>query len=239
LIGNEANTDNAVKPRLADLGIEVVGEAVLDIPDGDTAAQDQAMAVIAEAMRTSGANTVLISGGVSAIIRGMGNEGLIGDIDRIWATHPDHLSNLGESVANEIADGVVTVDRLSDNEAWVDPLMLECRAIVEAGVPADAVILDPDDQVDDAEDWGTAIRSYCSRVYLFVEVMTAAGVNPTNDTVQAGIDSLGQFSLPGVPNASLSPGKYGADDSFRLSVYDSTVGEGDLVPLTDILDATP
>ena len=117
--------------------------------------------------------------------------------------------------------------------------MLECRAVVEAGLPADAVVLDPDDQVEGAEDWGMSIRSYCSRAYLFVEVMTAAGVNPTNETFRAAADSLGQFSLPGVPNASLSLGKYGADDSFRLSVYDSTVGEGNLVPLTDILDATP
>jgi hypothetical protein len=239
LIGGEANTEDAVKPRLADLGIEVVGEAVLDIPDGDTAAQDQAMAVISEAIRASGANTVLISGGVSAIVRGMGNEGLIGDIDQIWATHADHLANLGETVSNELADGVITVDRLSDNEAWVDPLMLECRTVVEAGLPADLVVLDPEDQVDGAEDWGASIRSYCSRAHLFVVVMTAAGVNPTNETFQAAVDALGQFSLPGVPNASLGPGKYGADDSFRLSVYDSTVGEGDLVPLTDILDATP
>ena len=37
--------------------------------------------------------------------------------------------------------------------------------------------------------------------------------------------------------ASLSPDKRGARDGVRLSVYDSTAGDGGLVAFTELLDA--
>jgi len=43
--------------------------------------------------------------------------------------------------------------------------------------------------------------------------------------------------LPGVGPASISREKRGAQDGVRLSAYDSTLGDGGLGPVTELLDA--
>jgi hypothetical protein len=75
---------------------------------------------------------------------------------------------------------------------------------------------------------------------MLVMVMDAAGPNPTHESFLAGIESMTQFSLPSSPYASFGPGKYDASDTFRLSVFDQTIGEdGGLVPMGPVLDGTP
>ena len=79
--------------------------------------------------------------------------------------------------------------------------------------------------------------SYCRWIQAFTQVATAAGPDLTPETFLAAAEGLGDFKLPGLPFSSFGPGKYDADDSFRLSVFDMTIGEdGDLSPITDILD---
>ena len=58
--------------------------------------------------------------------------------------------------------------------------------------------------------------------------------------MRAAYEKLGDIELPGSVFASFGPGKPDANDGFRLSAWDSTAGEnGSLVPLTELLDATP
>ncbi len=238
LTGSEALTDDVLKPRMDEVGISVVGEAILSVPDGDEQGQNDAMQPIIARLEASGANTILLPGGVSAGLRNLISADLINDYD-IWAFANDHLANMGESVDRSKVPEVITINRLSSDEVFNDPKMVECRKVFTDANP-DVVVKAPADVLEGEDAWYQSIGSYCARVGLMKVLLEAAGPNPTYDTLRSGADSLGQFSLPGVPNASLSPGKFGADDSFRLSVWDATAGEkGDIVPLTDILDATP
>ena len=67
---------------------------------------------------------------------------------------------------------------------------------------------------------------------------TEAGADLTQDSFAAAIERLGPIDLPGFPFASLGPDKFDADDSFRLAVFDATLGEeGELAPLTEISNA--
>ncbi len=238
LTGAEALADDVLEPRLDELGIPVAGTAVLSIPDGDPAAQDDAMQPIIARLQASGANTILLPGGVSAVLRNLLAADIFDEYD-IWAFANDHVANMGESVDQTKVGGVITIGRLSATETFDDPLMVQCRAVFTEANPS-VDVKSPDEVLEGEDAWYQALGSYCSRVALMKELLTAAGVNPTYDTLQAGADSIGEFSMPGVPNASLAPGKPGADDSFRLSVWDPTAGErGDVVPLTEILDVTP
>ena len=45
--------------------------------------------------------------------------------------------------------------------------------------------------------------------------------------------------MPGIPANSLSPTKLGARDLFRLSEFDPDMGNGQTVPLTDLIDIFP
>jgi len=238
LTGSEALTNDVLKPRMQEVGISIAGEAVLSVPDGDEQAQNDAMQPIIARLEASGANTILLPGGVSAVLRNLIAADMVNDFN-IWAFASDHLANMGESVDRSKVPEVITINRLSADEVFNDPQMVECRKVFTDANP-DVEVKPPADVLEGEDAWYQSIGSYCARVALMRVLLEAAGPNPTYDTLTAGADALGQFSLPGVPNASLSPGKRGADDSFRLSVSDSTVGEkGDIVPLTDILDATP
>ena len=238
LSGSEALANDVLKPRMQEDGISIAGEAVLSVPDGDEQAQNDAMQPIIARLEASGANTILLPGGVSAVLRNLISADIVNDYE-IWAFANDHLANMGKSVDRSKVPGVITISRLSADEVFNDPQMVECRKVFTDANP-DVVVKAPADVLEGEDAWYQSLGSYCPRVELMRVLLEAAGPNPTYDTLRSGADSLGGFSLPGAPNASLSQGKLGADDSFRLSVWDSTVGEkGDIVPLTDILDATP
>ena len=63
-------------------------------------------------------------------------------------------------------------------------------------------------------------------------------MNLTHDSFRAGAESLTDFTLPGGA-ASLSATKLGADDLVRLAAFDHTEGDGQTVPVTDLIDVFP
>jgi len=44
--------------------------------------------------------------------------------------------------------------------------------------------------------------------------------------------------MPTSPESSLGPGKITARDLERLTIYDSTEGDGGTIPLTDLVNTT-
>ena len=73
-------------------------------------------------------------------------------------------------------------------------------------------------------------------IALFVAIAEAAGADLTQESFQAGAESLTDFSFPGSPSASLSADKLFADDLFSLAEYDNDAGDGQAVPLGDLVD---
>ena len=218
-------------------GIDVVGTAVLDANDGDTAAQDQLMQVISERIRADGADTVMINGNPAATIRGLGLNGLLDSVT-IWSNNAAGLNNLGETFDHEWARGAISSDGPSELDIWNDDVFQDCvRVVNEAGIGAD---LRPTAELaDDDENWFNPVRRYCGHLSLFAQIAAAAGPNLTPDTFEQAAYTLTDFVLPGYSANSLSPTKLGARDLYRLTTFDPDVGNGENVPLTDLIDIVP
>ena len=218
-------------------GIEVVGKAVLDANDGDTAAQDQLMQVISERIRADGADTVMINGNPAATIRGLGLNGLLDSVT-IWSNNAAGLNNLGETFDHEWARGAIASDGPSELDIWNDDVFQDCvRAVNAAGIGAD---LRPTAELaDDDENWFNPTRRYCGHLSLFVQIAAAAGPDLTPETFEQAAYTLTDFVLPGAPANSLSPTKLGARDLYRLTTFDPDVGNGENVPLTELIDIVP
>ena len=232
-IGDEPGVIEALEAR----GIEVVGNAVLDANDGDTTTQDSFMQVISERIRADGANTVMINGNPAATIRGLGQNGLLGSVT-MWSNNAAGLNNLGETFDHEWARGAIASSGPSELDIWNDDMFQDCvRVVNEAGIGAD---LRPTAELtDEDENWFNSVRRYCGHLSLFVQIAATAGPDLTPETFEEAAYSMSDFALPGASANSLSPTKLGARDLYRLSVFDPDVGNGENVPLTDLIDIVP
>ncbi len=232
-VGDEPRVLEALDAR----GFDVAGNAILDANDGDTAAQDSLMQIISERIRSEGANSVLINGNPAAIIRGLGQNGLTGSI-AIWSNNEAGLNNMGATFDHEVARAAIASGGPSDTEIWNDPLLQECVSVVRAAIP-EADLRPPAELTIEDENWFNPVRRYCGHLSLFVQIAMAAGADLTHETFEAAAHTLTDFPLPGVSANSLSPTKLGARDLFRLSEFDPDMGNGQTVPLTDLIDIFP
>ena len=232
-IGDEPGVIEALEAR----GIEVVGNAVVDANDGDTTTQDSFMQVISERIRADGANTVMINGNPAATIRGLGQNGLLGSV-AVWSNNAAGLNNLGETFDHEWARGAIASNGPSELDIWNDDMFQDCvRVVNEAGIGAD---LRPTAELaDEDENWFNPVRRYCGHLSLFVQIAATAGPDLTPESFEQAAYTLTDFALPGASANSLSPTKLGARDLYRLSVFDPDVGNGENVPLTDLIDIIP
>ena len=239
VVSHQASTGDEplVLEGLGARGIEVVGKAVLDANDGDTAAQDQLMQVISERIRADGADTVMINGNPAATIRGLGLNGMLDSVT-IWSNNAAGLNNLGETFDHEWARGAIASDGPSELDIWNDDVFQDCvRVVNAAGIGAD---LRPTAELaDDDENWFNPVRRYCGHLSLFAQIAAAAGPDLTPETFEQAAYTLTDFVLPGAPANSLSPSKLGARDLYRLTTFDPDVGNGENVPLTELIDIVP
>ena len=131
-------------------------------------------------------------------------------------------------------DGVVGITGATSDEQWELPETQECVELFNEAQP-DIEVLASQEVPDGEADWATTVVAACRHLRLFELVATAAGADLTNDSFAAALDQLGTFALAGQPFNSLGSDKLDADDSLRLAVFDSTLGdEGDLAPLTEL-----
>ena len=234
-----ADEESFVIEQLEARDIEVVGSALIEAPDGDTIAQDNEMAVAFERFNASGANTLMVFGTPSAYIRGAGAAGLTGEI-AIWSNDSGGLGNLGATIVDKsIADGTLVSTGPTDEEIWNDQAFQDqCVAPVQERLP-ESDLRNPLEYAPEEDNWFNAVRRYCHALAIFETIATAAGPDLTPETFEAAAygPAGSDFQVPGIGPASLAPDKRGAQDGVRLSVYDSTSGDGGIVALTELLDA--
>ncbi len=231
-------TIDGVIDSLEARGAEVVGRSIIEANDGETLAQNQQLEVILERFQESGAEAIMIDGNPAATIRGIGLAGLNGQFP-VWTNNSGGLNNLGETITDKsIADGVLTAMGPTDTEIYEDPLYQQtCNDVIAAAIP-EADLRAPTEYQTEDENWFNSTRRACRHLSLFVQIATAAGVNPTQDSFKAAADGLSDFVMPGGA-ASLSATKFGASDLFRLAGFDHTEGDGGTVPVTDLIDIFP
>lgn len=235
--GPEAVSEYESAPAaLAERGVEPTVIAFTEATSGDIVAEDAAWEPIAERIRSEGADNVLLIGNSQGGLRGIRRAGL--DVQTL-VLDASGLTSPGATLAPEDLEGAITINGLSQAEAWNDPLIEECKEIFSAAHP-EIELISPADIAAGEEQWYNPVIAYCTWLSLFAMIAEEAGADLTQETFAAAAVTFDQFALPGVPFASIGPDKFAASDSFRLSVFDPTVGErGSLVPLTDIIDATP
>ena len=234
-----ADEESFVIEQLEARDIEVVGSALIEALDGDTIAQDNELAVAFERFNASGANTLMVFGTPSASIRGAGAAGLTGEI-AIWSNDSGGLGNLGATIVDKsIADGTLVSTGPTDEEIWNDQAFQDqCVAPVQERMP-ESDFRNPLEYAPEEDNWFNALRRYCHVLAIFETIATAAGPDLTPETFEAAAygPAGDDFQIPGIGPASLSPDKRGAQDGVRLSVYDSTSGDGGIVAFTELLDA--
>jgi substrate-binding family protein len=233
---NETDTDEVVLPILAGLGLDVVVTSVNSVSTDDVLEEDRFWDRTAERIRIENADVIVINGDTTGAIRGIARNGLE---QQLWVVTATQLTNLGSTVDRADANGALASGSASAEETWNEPRMAACVKEFTDAHP-DIDVRGPLEVGEGDERWDTAIALACRWIAMFETVMNAAGPELTPDSVKAAYEGLGDVELPGYFFASWGPGKPDANDGFRLSEWDSTVGEnGSLVPVTDLLDATP
>ncbi|MDH4171112.1 MAG: hypothetical protein OEW42_16135 [Acidimicrobiia bacterium] len=226
-------------PRLEGLGASVGTVGVITSAD-DAVAAGAELATFVERWQSEGVTTVLFLG-ATAQDQVPETVDAMGDITKI-SDDPEVARQLAASSGRADAyAGMITMNGLNSTtrEQFDEPLLQECFDIVVDQLPELDEVVPPSEVVDGDPDWYTGIRDACTNLAVLVAGATAAGPELTNDTFRTGIESVGSVAIPGKVFSSLGPGKYDAEDGFRLYEFDPSVGEdGAFVPQSDIVDVT-
>ena len=218
-----------------DAGSEPVDVLQSEAPVGDFVAEDASWATLAERIRGSGADTVLLVGNPSAGIRNVASQGL--DVD-ILVLDQESLTSLGTSVTLEDARGALAAAPITGQELFEDESMAVCLDAFAAGQP-DVTITPPAELEEGVEDVFRGLSFGCRFLKLFELIATEAGADLTNESFAEAISGLTQFSLPGQPFASLGD-KFDSNDSFELVAFNPDIGaDGGFDTLTEVTDVTP
>jgi ABC-type branched-subunit amino acid transport system substrate-binding protein len=227
---------DAVRDTLADFDVEPVEDLLLDAPIGDIAAEDAAWSPVAERLRGSAADVVMVVGNPSSAVRNLRSQGL--DVE-LWVLDQEALRALGATVNIEDARGALSSAPLTGQPLWDDDTVSECREIFTDANP-DVDIIEPEDLEEGDDNWVQGIVTGCRFLRLFQEVATAAGPELTQDSFREAAAGMGKFTIPGQRFASLGPDKHDSNDSFQLVEFNPDLGsDGDYDALTEIADATP
>jgi branched-chain amino acid transport system substrate-binding protein len=215
---NEALMDE-VEAALDGLGIEVVFNATIAAPAGDTTAAEAETRTILERARTDGATAVLYSGVNPSIYPAFSD---YADLEWYFDNATTTQSTL-QDFAGAADLGIVSNGLIDDLQVG-EPLLEECIAIVEERT--DLEIVDPGEVGDQDPFWWQAVITACQHLRLFEMVATAAGPDLTNESFLAAAEGLGEFSLPGLEVASLGAGKYDAGDTTVMVEWDPAAEDG-------------
>ena len=230
---------DVVEAAFADAGVEIaitmnIDDLVLDDDSLETQTE-----IMQEQVTDAGIDRMVIFGPAATGLVTYGDLGI-----QMAAVDSGNFTTAIASGIDPMAlDGTISSTvRLDLATDPVDAETQECIDIVSAALP-DARFERPGPGVENSEEdpnyWSYTVLA-CRDLSLFVQVATAAGAELTNDSFQAGLESLTQASLPEIPFLSFGPGKLNGNDTLRLVQFDGDADEdGELVALGAAVDLTP
>jgi hypothetical protein len=211
---------DAVRPLLEEAGVEVVAEIETGRASGDSVADDAAIDVAIERMRSEGVDLVLNLSGIGRILTGVQRNAWDVDIAITNGQAADRLDlrqDLGltdETLARTI---VVTVNKPTRDESLADPSVQSCLDDYDAAFPDAPLDLESEEIV-------TGLTSHCRAFALTVLILDAAGPDLTPESFIAAAEGLGTVDLPAMSGASLGPDKHSAGSAVRRYEYDASLG---------------
>lgn len=224
---SEAQTNDVVLPMLEELGIEPVDTAILDAPQDDIAAQNQATSVIAERFRSQDVDTILAVGSAAVPIA----NGLA-PLDyrpRLLFTSSVAVGAYTTGIEPDLSMFEGAVLGSIDHEVFDEPAMADCLDTLEgAGItgldnPQDAEPGDPIPFI--------SASAACRNVTLFAALADAAGPELTYGTLQQGAETLDDLHLPG--SSDDYDYSAGPDGDLPLYLFDWDPADGRFVRRED------
>ena len=230
---------DVVEAAFADIGVEIAITMNIDDLVLDDDAIESQTEIMQEQVADAGIDRMVIFGAAATGLVTYGDLGI-----QMAAVDSTNFTTATSSGIDPMAlDGTISsAVRLDLATDPVDAETQECIDTVSAALP-DARFERPGPGVENSEEdpnyWSYTVLA-CRDLSLFVQIATASSVELTNDSFQAGLESLTQASLPEIPFLSFGPGKYNGNDTLRLVQFDGDADEdGELVALGDPVDLTP
>jgi hypothetical protein len=222
---NQTQVEDEVVPLLDDLGIDPVDTAILDAPQDDAAAQNQATAVIAERFRAADVETILVVG--SAAVPLANGLAPLDYRPRLLFTSTVSVGAYTSGVDPDLSMFEGAVLGSVDNEVFDEEAMQECLGTLEAAGLGPYV--DPDDIEASEPIPFVSASSACRNLGLFRAIAEAAGSDLNYGTFQQAGESLGQVHLPGAED-DYDFGPYPAiDGDLPMYLFDWDADEGSFV----------
>lgn len=212
----------AVVGALRDAGYDPV-EGLIGGNAEDLAATAREQARIYERMKDEGVEITISTTGVPLEIANARDAGYESDQ---WLLYTS-MTGRGlrdEGVPTEYLDGAYAVNNSptgtsAQPELANDPAAAAClddlRARTDHPLPYDLEA--------EINNINSALLT-CAMAIIIEKALTNAGPVLTNDSLQAGIEAIGDLELPGYLDASLGPGDYGAAKGLRLIRFDGETG---------------
>jgi hypothetical protein len=205
---NQAQVEDEVLPQLEGLGVDPVETAILDAPQDDAAAQNQATAVIAERFRAADVDTVLAVG--SAAVPLANGLAPLDYRPRLLFTSTISVEAYTKGVDPDLSMFEGAVLGSVANQVFDEEAMQDCLATLEdagLGPYEDPADVEPSEPVP----FVSASRA-CRDVALFRAIADAAGTELNYGSFQQAGETL-TVHLPG------------AEDDYAFGPYPSIDGD--------------
>lgn len=226
----DAEFADLVRPLLEDADVEIVAEVEVGNFGQDQIAADAAEDQRMERVVSAGADFIIALGNVPPPVEAADRAnfgGIIGFTNGQAADQfvfPEAQIADGSTIAERTF--AITTDKPTPEEALADEGVQQCLEEYDAAF---------DDPIDlDSKESVQALVNHCRAFRLMVLVFEAAGPALDPESFVAAAESLGTFSLPAMPVATLGPDKHAAGSRIRRYEYDASVGYH--LPVGDPID---
>jgi len=240
---SESRIGETIEPELEQMDVERGSDGILTITGTDTSAAQSQLDAFIERWKDEAVGALIILGQTTAAKQ---------FVEKIKAELPDlvivvdntsWIEQAQDYVVNGAPtnpyEGVITAEGETGDEHMQGEEGQRCHRIYEEQTGNDAP--GPNDVVPGPN--GKRLGLYgsigdaCVEITMFVDIASAVGPNLNNDNWRAAVDGMGPLRIASTKYASLGPGKYDADDTYRIVAFDSSVGEeGDWRAVTEVMN---
>ncbi|HEY1739745.1 MAG TPA: ABC transporter substrate-binding protein [Acidimicrobiia bacterium] len=245
----ETSTASTIKstidPGLKAMGISEGTPGVLNTgASTDTSAAEQQLQSFIERWKTEGVNAVLVTGADAVakqfppvLKKAMPNVLLLTDSES--SAQQAAQDEDSAKVKPNPYEGMLTVNGLTDQQAFESPSYQACVTTYKYNGGNQPVIAP--DQLKPGKDGKrvevyVAISDICRELTMFQQIAGKVGKYLNNDNWVRTVDSFGPITnLPSSQYASITNGKYDADDTFALVSFSSKAN--DFVPVSPVVNA--
>jgi hypothetical protein len=191
---DEVSMDSSALPALKAIGITPVATAVITASTSDATALGTQVAVAVQKFQASGANVVIIVGGLATEYP---------PVEARTTYRPELMftsaSDATSGTVSSKADPAVFKNALAADVATTfdDPAVQTCIQTVEAAYPSlQGKLVDPTTVKSGAPTLATSVDGACTELGLFTAIAGKAGTDLNYDTFQQAGVSLGKIHIP-------------------------------------------